>query len=138
MHGMVNLMMNVVEEVWKKCICERIQEVGREAWTDWVNNIEREKEHVRMKECPRRDSFAYGSVGAKVRMMVRGGCLPVRGSGTIKWKYQDYICGCGPVETDCMQSIWTRARTMDMNNKKIEDGMCEYEVIKEYHVEVIK
>ena len=37
--------------------------------------------------------------GAKVRMLVRGGCLPVRGSETMKWKYQDDLCGCGQAET---------------------------------------
>ena len=31
---MVNIRMNVEEEVWKKCICERIQETGKEAWKD--------------------------------------------------------------------------------------------------------
>ena len=53
-----------------------------------------------MKECPRRESFSDGSVGAKVRMMVRGGCLPVRGSGTMRCRYQDDLCGCGQVETE--------------------------------------
>ena len=42
-----------------------------------------------MKECPRRESFADGSIGAQIRIMVEGGCLPVRGSGTIKWKNPD-------------------------------------------------
>ena len=34
MNGMVNLRMNVEEEVWKTCICERIREVERsmEGW----------------------------------------------------------------------------------------------------------
>ena len=50
---------------------------------------------MRMKECSRSEVFADGSVGDKVRMMVRGGCLPVRGSGTIKWKFHDDLCGCG-------------------------------------------
>ena len=36
--------------------------------------------NVRMKGSPRNESFAYGSVGAGVRLMGRGGCLPVRGS----------------------------------------------------------
>ena len=79
-NGMVNLRINVEEEVWKKCICERIQEIGREAWKNKFKNTESEKEYVRTKECPRRESFADGSVGAKVRLMVLGGCLPVRGS----------------------------------------------------------
>ena len=29
---MVNLSMNVEEEVWKKCIYERMQDVGSEGW----------------------------------------------------------------------------------------------------------
>ena len=32
-----------------------------------------------MKESPRNESFADRSVGAGVRLMVSGGCLPVRG-----------------------------------------------------------
>ena len=80
-NGTVNLRMNVEEEVWKK-------------------NAEREKEYVRMKECPGRESFSDGSVGTKVRLMVRGGCLPVRESETMKWKYQDDLCGCGQMETE--------------------------------------
>ena len=48
-NGMVNIMMNVEEEVWKKCIYEIIREVGREAWKYGFKNTEREKEYVRMK-----------------------------------------------------------------------------------------
>ena len=68
--------------------CEKIQGVERDAWSDGFKNTERAKEYVTMKECSRRESFADGSVGAKVRLMVRG-------SGTMKWKYQDDLCGCG-------------------------------------------
>ena len=81
---MVNLMMNVDRKLWKKYICERIQEADREAWKDgcllalyWMRLIpeyirytEMEKDYVRMKECPIKESFAYGSVGAGVRLMV--------------------------------------------------------------------
>ena len=77
-NGMVKLVMNVEREGWKKYICERIQESGRRARKDGFNNTEREKEYVRMKESPRNESFADGS--ARVRLMVRGGCLPVRES----------------------------------------------------------
>ena len=48
--------MNVEEEVWKKCICERIQEVVREIWKDGFKNTEREEEYVSMKECHKRES----------------------------------------------------------------------------------
>ena len=42
-NGMVNLRINMEEEVCKKCICERIREVGRDAWKDEFNNTERGK-----------------------------------------------------------------------------------------------
>ena len=98
------------------------------------------KKNVWMEECARRESFAGGSVGAKVRLMGRGGCLPVRGSGTMKWKYQVDLSGCGQVETDehvlfeCNLDgqEWERWRAII---KRLKDGMCEYEVMKGYHVE---
>ena len=55
-------------------------EVGKQVWKNGFNDTEREKEYVQMKECPRNESFADGKVGVGVRLMVRGGCLPVRGS----------------------------------------------------------
>ena len=59
------------------------------------NDTEREKEYVQMKECPRNESFADGNVGAGVRLMVRGGCLPVRWNDRMTWKYDDDKCRCG-------------------------------------------
>ena len=32
--------------------------------------------------------------------MVRGGCLPVRGSKGMEWKYDDDLCECGTKETE--------------------------------------
>ena len=61
-------------------ICSRIREVGKQIWKNRFNDTEREKEYVQMKESPINESFADGNVGAGVRLMVRGGCLPVRGS----------------------------------------------------------
>ena len=52
------------------------------------------------KESPRNESFADGRVGAGVRLMVWGGCLPMRGSEMMAWKYDDCMCGCGLVETE--------------------------------------
>ena len=99
-NGMVSLGMNMDRKVWKKYICERIQEVGRQSWKNGFNDTEREKEYVETKRCPRNESFTDGSVGARVRLMVRGGCLPVRGSERMAWKYEDECCGCGQVETE--------------------------------------
>ena len=96
-NGMVNLGINVDGKGCKKYICEIIQEGGRGAWKYGFNDTDREKEYVRMKESPRNESFADGSVGARERLMVRVGCLPMRESGRMAWKYD---CKCGYVETD--------------------------------------
>ena len=50
-----------------------------------------------MKRCPRNERFADGSVCATDG---GGGCLPVRGSERMAWKYDDDCCGCGQVETE--------------------------------------
>ena len=55
---------------------------------------------MKIKRCPRNESFADVGVGARVRLMVRGGCLPVRGSEMMAWNYDDDCCGRGQVETE--------------------------------------
>ena len=35
-----------------------------------------------------------------MRSMVRGGCLPVRGSEGMEWKYDDDLSVCGTKETE--------------------------------------
>ena len=138
-NGIVNLGMNVEREGWKKYICERIHESGRRAWKDGFNDTEREKEYVRMKESQRNESFADGSVGARVRLMVRGGYLHLRGSERMTWKYDDCRCGYGLVETEmhvlfeCTLYEEERERWRGTVGY-LKDGMDEYELIKWYHV----
>ena len=109
-NGMVSIGMKMDRKVWKKYICEKIQEVGRQSCKKRFNDTEREKEYEEMKRCPRNESFADGRVGARVRLMVRGGCLPVRRSEMMAWKYDDIVVGA-------FKSIQRK------------DGMYEYEVI---------
>ena len=97
---MVKLVMNMNGEFWKKHICSRIREVGKQVWKNGFNDTERDKEYVQMKECPRNEEFADGNVGVGVRLMVRGGCLPVRGSEIMTWKYVYEKRRCGLVETE--------------------------------------
>ena len=62
---------------------------------------EREQQYIQVNS-PHK--YANESVGARVGLMVRGGCLLVRGSKVIEWKYDDellvwdkrnrYTCGC--------------------------------------------
>ena len=71
-NGMLGLGMKTDRKVWKKYICEKIQEVGRQSWKNRLYDTDREKEYVEMKRCPMNESFAVGSVGARVILMVRG------------------------------------------------------------------
>ena len=54
---------------------------------------------MRMKDRPMNEEYASGGVEAKVRMMVRGGCLQVRGSAQMRWNYDSDKCVCGETES---------------------------------------
>ena len=47
---------------------------------------------------PQNEKYENGSVGTRVRLMVKGGCLPVRGSKGMEWKYDDDPCAYGTKE----------------------------------------
>ena len=65
--------------LWKKINAEKIKEYGRRWWRKFRKN-DREQEYLKVKSQPKNKKCANLCVGAKVRLMVRGGCLPVRGS----------------------------------------------------------
>ena len=75
--GMAMLGMKYDRSVWKKTLVARIQEDGRRQWRNGFGINEREQQYVHMKSQPKNEKYANGSVGARVRLMVRGGCLPV-------------------------------------------------------------
>ena len=68
------------------------------------NDTEREKQYVEMKRCPRNERFADGSGAARVRLMVRGGYLPARGSERMTWKYDDDWCGSKQKNMCCLNA----------------------------------
>ena len=81
--------------VWKKTVVTRIQEYGRSLGRNGFGINERELRYVHMKSQTKNFKYANGSVGARLRLMVRGGFLPVRGSKGMEWKYDDDLCGGG-------------------------------------------
>ena len=98
--GMAMLGMEYDINVCKKTFVARIQEYGRRQWRNGFGKNERAQQYVHMKRQPKNDKYANGSVGARVRLMVRGGCLPVRGSKAMEWKYDDDLCVCRTKETE--------------------------------------
>ena len=75
---------------------EKNMYVGRITWINGSGNSDIAQEYVSRKQCPMNEKCVDGSVAAIVRMMVRGGCLRVRGSTWMSWKYDDmrYVCVC--------------------------------------------
>ena len=70
-----------------------------------------------------------------VRIMVRGGCLPVRGNRRMSWKYIDEHCECDDVESgehmllDCNLYMVVRRRWKE---KLASVNADVYNVIKGY------
>ena len=90
--GMTLLGMEYDRNVWNKTCETRIQEYGRKQRRNGFGINAREQQYVHMKGQPRNEKYANGSMGARVRLMVRGGCLPVGGSKGMEWKYDDDLC----------------------------------------------
>ena len=88
------------KNVWKKTLVARIKEYGRRQRRNGFGINCREQQHVHMKSQPKNEKHAIVSVGARVRLMVRGGFLPVRGSKGIESKYDDDLSVCVTKETE--------------------------------------
>ena len=99
-HGLDRLGMNVNEKQMEKACASKIMYVGCITWMNSCGNSDRAHEYLSKKQCHRNEKYIDGSVGAMVRMMVRGGCLTVRGSTRISWKYDDTRCVCGDLESE--------------------------------------
>ena len=61
-----------------------------------------------------------------MRLMVRGGCLPVRGSKGMKLKYDDDLCVCGTKETEI--HVHFECKCYDMVRRR---GLRTWDVLEE-------
>ena len=82
--GIAMLGMICDKNVWKKTLVARIQEYGRRPWRNGFGINDIKQHYVHMKSQQKNEKYANGSVGARVRLMVRGGRLPARGSKGIE------------------------------------------------------
>ena len=69
--GMAMRGMQYDKNAWKKTFVARIQEHGRRQWRNGFGMNEREQQYVHMKSQSKNEKYANGSVGARVRLMVR-------------------------------------------------------------------
>ena len=92
--GMTMLGMKYDRNVWKKTFDERINEYGRKWWRNGFGMNRREQQYLQVNSQPKNEKYANGRMGARGRLMVRGGCLPVRGSKGMELKNDDDLCMC--------------------------------------------
>ena len=85
----------------KKVVREKVEEYGRKVWAEGAGENEELREYVRWKKEIRKEDYADGSDGARVRAMMRGGSLPVRSNSTVRWRWgNDTLFPCGERETE--------------------------------------
>ena len=129
--GMAMLGIKYDRNMWNFC-GENPEEYGRRQWRNGFGINEREQQYVHMKSQPRNEKYANGSVGARVRLLVRGGCVPVRGSKGMEWKYDDDFCVCvGQKKQRTWDVLDEKERTMDVIKGYVEvNNDVEYETMK--------
>ena len=84
----------------RKFADENMKLVDRRIWMNNCGNSDRLQEYAFKKQLAMIEKYVDGSLGAMVRIMVRQGCLPVRGNTRMSWKYDDENCVCGEVVSE--------------------------------------
>ena len=88
------------EEVSQRVMEDKIRQYGNAVWNKKCQGSVRLEAYGERKWDGKLERYADGSVGAKVRMMMRGDSLVVRGSRNMEWRYRDRRCECGGIETE--------------------------------------
>ena len=86
-NGVDQLGISVIKKTLRKFADEKIKLVGHIIWMNNCGNSDRLQEYAFKKQLPMIEKYVDGSVGAMVRMMVRGGFLPVWGNTRMSWTY---------------------------------------------------
>ncbi|ELT95071.1 hypothetical protein CAPTEDRAFT_210948 [Capitella teleta] len=65
-----------IRDMTKEKMNEQVMEVGKQEWKRSLQSPELTRMYAVEKEAVKLESYADGSVGARVRMLLRGDCLP--------------------------------------------------------------
>ncbi len=99
-NGLGNLNLSLNLKVWRKGVDTSIKESACKVWKDGLRQDVTHLEYVDFKRVPGLESYAKSGAGARMRLWVRGGCMPVRNNERMHWKYDSNQCVCGEVETE--------------------------------------
>ena len=97
--GMYRLDMNNCEKYWRLKLKSSVEKWGQIKWRESMGNSIEMVEYRTWKSIPALESYANGGEAPRVRMLLRGGYLPVRGNEKFKWRDRNIMCRCGDVET---------------------------------------
>ena len=129
------------EDVCKVVLDDKVKEYGKKMWSRSLSSTARTREYTEQKGEIRIESYADGSEGAKVRMMVRGDSLLVRCNPNVAWKYGELAaekkCECGEDETEehvlfeCQlyedrRVEWRRVWSLYQGNADLMTGVLGY------------
>ena len=85
---------------WRTEMKDRVEKWGLHKWREDMGNSAEMVEYKNWKKIPAKEGYANSGAGAKVRMLLRGGYLPLRGNRKFQWRGADEKCVCGAVETE--------------------------------------
>ena len=92
-------------------------------------------EYRAWKSIPALESYANGGEAARIRMLLRGGYLPLRGNEKFRWRDRNILCGCGDVETEehwlFQCNLYNDVRRDGQNLLEVE-GYSKLSILKGY------
>ena len=99
-NGLERLDLTADVQLWKAELKNSVEKWGLQKWREDMGNSEEMVEYRCWKRKPAKEGYVNASVGAKVRMLLRGGYLPLRGNRKFQWRGADVKCICGEPETE--------------------------------------
>ena len=97
--GLNRLGMDSSEKEWIAKINKCVETWGQIKWRESMGNSIEMEEYRNWKSIPALEEYANGSEAARIRMLLRGGYLPLRGNEKFGWRNRNTLCRCGEVET---------------------------------------
>ena len=97
--GLNRLEMSCCEKSWIEKIKHCVEVWGQIKWRESMGNSRDMTEYRNWKDTPAIEEYASGGESAKIRMLLRGGYLPLRGNEKFEWRNRNNLCRCGQVET---------------------------------------
>ena len=133
--GMNNLSLEGSKKVWQKYVTNKIMKNGCEKWKNCLKK-EAERQYLEYKRQPAVEEYARYGTGGKMRLWIRGECMPVRSNEKLEWKY-DCKRVCGEIETerhvlqDCKnyeeeRKVWQEKWVLRMGNADQMSGLKGY------------